>query len=73
VDQARGTEEETVLTQLSERERVELRLIDEALARLASGEYGRCEDCDEPIERERLAVVPEARLCLGCGLAAEKR
>jgi RNA polymerase-binding transcription factor DksA len=40
--------------------------LDEALARLASGAYGRCERCGEPIPVERLRARPAARTCVGC-------
>ncbi|SCE99797.1 TraR/DksA family transcriptional regulator [Micromonospora mirobrigensis] len=40
--------------------------LDEALARLADGSYGRCERCGQPIPAERLAVRPSARTCVGC-------
>jgi DnaK suppressor protein len=35
--------------------------IDEALRRIKNGTYGICESSDEPIEKERLKVVPHAR------------
>ncbi len=38
--------------------------IDEALARMDSGTYGICEMTGEPIERERLKVLPHARHCV---------
>ncbi len=40
--------------------------INEALRRLYKNEYGNCESCGEPISRERLEVVPHARLCIKC-------
>jgi len=40
--------------------------IDEALARMDAGTYGRCVDCDEPIPAERLEAVPAAPTCLRC-------
>ena len=41
----------------------ELRLLDTALARLDGGNYGRCDECDEPIALERLRALPYTRLC----------
>ena len=35
--------------------------IDEALRRLKNGTYGICETSGEPIEKERLKVLPHAR------------
>ncbi len=41
----------------------ELMLIDQALARMDAGVYGRCDECDEPIAIERLKALPYTRLC----------
>jgi RNA polymerase-binding transcription factor DksA len=38
-----------------------------ALGRLTSGDFGRCEQCGEPIPAGQLAVDPETRYCPGCG------
>lgn len=40
--------------------------VERALARLADGKYGQCEDCGEPIATERLRFRPEATRCVGC-------
>ncbi len=40
--------------------------INEALRRIARGEYGVCESCENPILRPRLEAMPVARLCLSC-------
>ncbi|MHC6630265.1 TraR/DksA family transcriptional regulator [Streptomyces globosus] len=37
-----------------------------ALQRIAEGRYGTCHLCRRPIERERLAIVPQARYCARC-------
>jgi len=39
---------------------------EDALARLASGRYGVCEDCAAAIPAWLLVVAPEARYCLRC-------
>jgi len=44
----------------------ELLRIEEALRRLASGSYGFCEDCGEPIDEARLHVAPYAPCCVKC-------
>jgi DnaK suppressor protein len=44
----------------------ELQEIDDALARLRDGTFGRCEDCDHPIPAARLDAIPYARLCIAC-------
>jgi DnaK suppressor protein len=40
--------------------------VDDALAKLDHGTYGRCEVCHEPIARARLRALPYARLCVRC-------
>lgn len=40
--------------------------IDQALRRVRNKTYGNCEQCGEPINRERLEAVPHARLCIKC-------
>lgn len=42
------------------------REITAALARLDSGEYGICQDCDEEISPKRLRAAPQARRCIRC-------
>lgn len=54
--------------------RVEDELVDEvrdALDRVAAGTYGVCEDCERPIEKERLALVPQAATCAECARREE--
>ncbi len=44
----------------------QLRLIDEALARLDEGSYGICDDCGGAIPPKRLAALPWAVFCVPC-------
>jgi len=46
--------------------------VDEALRRIYTGNYGLCETCQQPIAKERLEVVPGARLCIRCKELEEK-
>lgn len=46
--------------------RSHLRDIDDALTRLAAGNYGTCESCGQPIVAERLAARPATRTCIAC-------
>jgi len=43
-----------------------LQMIDEALGRLQTGEYGKCIDCGQPISEGRLEVRPYAIYCINC-------
>jgi RNA polymerase-binding transcription factor DksA len=47
-------------------ERRALAEIEAALARLAGGRYGRCEQCGAAIAVSRLAEAPQARYCPAC-------
>lgn len=40
--------------------------IKRSLQSLASGKYGKCENCGKKIEPERLAAIPTAHLCISC-------
>lgn len=43
-----------------------LRRVLAALARVDTGDYGYCLDCDQPIGFSRLEVRPETAFCLNC-------
>ncbi len=38
--------------------------VDSALARMAKGSYGLCQECHEPVEQDRLLADPLVRYCL---------
>ena len=57
---------------LSDRERVKLKQIDDALERLDNGNYGVCESCGLEIAEERLLAMPFTRLCRDCQQDQEK-
>ncbi len=63
---------ESLLTRLSESQREEVRLVDEALERLDAGTFGWCRECAGEIERERLDALPFARLCAECAEDADR-
>ena len=44
-----------------------------ALVKLRDGEYGICEECEEPIPDKRLQALPWARLCIQCQQKAESQ
>ncbi|MCX7826618.1 MAG: TraR/DksA C4-type zinc finger protein [Verrucomicrobiae bacterium] len=46
--------------------------IEEALKRIELGTYGKCDTCEKPIAKERLAAVPFARMCVRCQSEFEK-
>lgn len=40
--------------------------LEEALGRLTEGTYGMCEICGKPIDPNRLAVLPDTKICIAC-------
>ena len=55
VDQAILDNEKTLLAE-----------VQQALARIEHGTYGRCSNCGQPIPEKRLEAIPWATLCLTC-------
>lgn len=47
--------------------------IEEALARIQTGDYGNCEMCEKEIPVKRLEVFPAARCCVQCQEQIEKQ
>jgi DnaK suppressor protein len=45
---------------------LQLKLVEAALARVDSQEYGVCIDCGDAIPRGRLEAIPWALRCVGC-------
>ncbi|MBE0514380.1 RNA polymerase-binding protein DksA [Sulfurimonas sp.] len=50
----------------------ELREINVTLGKIASGDYGICEMCEDPIGFQRLKVKPHAIYCIDCREIVEK-
>ena len=65
-EQAVERENDEVLAGLDTGIRNEIASIDKALARLDSGEYGKCEACDKTIGAPRLEALPYATRCVAC-------
>ncbi len=51
---------------LAQNEQGLLSEVEEALRRVEQGTFGPCEDCQVPIDRERLDALPYTRLCIHC-------
>ncbi len=81
VEAAKGDEADLAATQqakeqsmwLANDQKQRLAQIDQALARIASGKYGICDNCGQPIAAERMAAVPHATLCIQCQAKLEKK
>jgi DnaK suppressor protein len=65
-DQAQLSHDEFVSLHINSLDYVQLRLIEEALDRIKSGDYGICLSCEEPIPDKRLQALPWARYCVSC-------
>jgi RNA polymerase-binding transcription factor DksA len=64
-----GRREASTLLHQAVAARRKLEDVQEALARLAEGRFGQCEQCDSPIPDGLLALIPEARYCPRCDTA----
>ena len=65
-DMAQERETDEVLERLGTSGQDEIRMIQAALERIESGEYGYCARCGAEISAERLDVVPFSPLCRSC-------
>jgi RNA polymerase-binding transcription factor DksA len=65
-DGATEREQDEALEALGHSAETELRMIDAALSRMASGEYGTCVRCGDEIASERLDLLPATPFCAGC-------
>jgi DnaK suppressor protein len=72
VDKAETSYTKEFLLSLSDGEREQLLLIDEALKRLAHGEFGTCQVCRKEIGPKRLLALPWTPLCIDCQEKAEE-
>jgi len=71
-DQASSERDRELGLLLGDREREKIHSIDEALLRIADGDYGICEECDEDIPLGRLRAMPFTRHCVKCKSDLEK-
>jgi DnaK suppressor protein len=65
-DQAQMSHDEFVSLRMNSLDYVQLRLIEQALDRIRSGDYGTCLACEEPIPPKRLHALPWAKYCVPC-------
>lgn len=65
-DNASDTFEKEKDLGIKDNAKLTLRLIEDALHKIKTGEYGYCDDCDEKINQERLEAIPYTTLCVNC-------
>jgi DnaK suppressor protein len=70
-DRAGAASATLLAARLAGQDKRELDEIAEALRRLASGIFGACVSCHEPIGLPRLRAVPATRFCVRCQAARE--
>jgi RNA polymerase-binding transcription factor DksA len=46
--------------------------LERQLSRISEGTYGICENCGEPIDPGRLAVLPDTDVCVACARSGER-
>src|ERR1041385_8128975 len=65
-DQAQISHDEFISLRINGLDYAQLRMVEEALDRLKSGDYGVCMSCEEEIPAKRLQAIPWARYCVTC-------
>ncbi|MDY0297476.1 MAG: TraR/DksA family transcriptional regulator [Acidobacteriota bacterium] len=72
VDQATELIEREFGSLIATNARASLEKVNAALERLASGEYGKCQECGVDIPVKRLEALPFALYCVNCQQALEE-
>lgn len=65
-DSGQATEERSELLAQIDQARTRVHQLDEALARMDAGTYGKCASCGNPIQPERLEIRPLSVTCVDC-------
>ncbi len=65
-DAASSNDLKEMALNLQESEKRALAGIAEALAKIADGTYGMCDECGEPIPEKRMLAIPQAKYCVSC-------
>ncbi len=71
-DRATAEEGRNWALRLRDRDRKLISKIQEALARIEAGTFGRCTSCGHPIASARLRARPVTDLCISCKTEAER-
>jgi len=72
LDKANGSLAKEYFFQQSDYDRAILGLVQAALVRAETGEFGSCVECGRPVEPKRLEAVPWARHCIACQTLQDK-
>jgi len=71
LDQVRSNVDREISVQRLDRQTRLIHDIESAIAKIDEGLYGLCEECEEPIARKRLDIMPWARQCIACQSKSE--
>ena len=66
MDQASSEYLQSFNFRLRGREKTHLKKIELGLRKIDEGNFGVCEQCEEPISKKRLEARPETTLCIRC-------
>jgi DnaK suppressor protein len=72
VDSASADYERSQMLRFQNRNAFYAKKLEGALEKMASEEYGTCEECDDTISFKRLLARPTAELCISCKDEAER-
>ena len=71
-DKAANSYTKEFLFGMTNTDRTILSMIDAALKRIQSNEFGLCANCQEEMQQKRLEAVPWAKNCISCQEKAEQ-
>ncbi len=72
IDTASQNSEKEMYFELAANDKITMNEINDALAKIENGTYGKCECCDCEIPIERLKAIPWGRYCIQCQEEAER-
>ena len=73
LDLASDGELDDMAARIAEADSVKIDQIEEALQLVRSGDYGKCQRCEDKISRRRLKAIPFATLCIDCKEEEERQ
>jgi DnaK suppressor protein len=73
MDLATAEYNQGLVFRLRDRERYLLSKVNKALKKIEKGDFGICEECEEPIALPRLKARPVTTLCIRCKEEQERR
>lgn len=65
-EQTTECENDEVLDEIHQEAKRELSLVTQAINRIERGNYGICQQCEQPISSKRLEALPYITTCIDC-------